>query len=214
MKITSIELQKRNHERVELYIDGEPRLVIAAEIAAREGLRPAMQIDEADLARLEAEDLYWRAKDIALRFLAYRSRSEFEVGQRLRRDSFPDHVIERCVAELRERQLLNDAEFAEAFTRDRIRFRPSGPIRLRSELRARGIVGEEAERSIAEIFSEDPHVEIELARRALQKFPARTGEDPIRTRRRVYGFLGRRGFSAETIARVTAEWDGSDPIDP
>lgn len=214
MKITSVELQKRNHERVELYIDGEPRLVIAAEIAAREGLRPEMQIDEARLARLEEEDLYWRAKEVALRFLSYRSRSEFEVGQRLRRDSFPDDAIDRCIAELRERQLLNDAEFAHAFTRDRIRFRPSGPIRLRSELRARGIKGEEAERTIAEIFSEDSHAEVELARRALRKFPARSGEDPIRTRRRVYGYLGRRGFSGETIARVTAEWEGSEPIDP
>lgn len=207
MKITAIRQEDRTRDRVRLYIDGEPSLTLSAEAVLREGLRPDRVVDEPLLRRLESEDWIGRAREMALHLLALRARSEHEIRQRLRQRAFPAEAIDVCIAYLRERALLDDAEFARAFTRDRIRLRGSGPLRISAELRARGIEHAIVEQVISEAFHELEQSEIELARAASDRFARRPGESVARQRRRLSGFLARRGFSGETVAQIIEEWN-------
>ena len=47
--------------------------------------------------------------------------------------------------------------------------------------------------------------ELDLAREAVAKWSPRSGEDPQRARRRLYGFLARRGFGGDTVRQVIDE---------
>jgi regulatory protein len=80
------------------------------------------------------------AYELAVRYLARRARSCFEMRQYLSRKKFLDteiidSVIDRLVCE----GYLDDQAFARLFIRDRVRFKPKSRYAMGYELKARGI---------------------------------------------------------------------------
>lgn len=205
MKITAIEPQKHHPERANLYVDGEFRLALAQEIVFRYTLRSGDPITEARVRELEHEDLLWKARESALNLLSFRARSANELRRRLRQKGFTDEVVDACVSQLVERGMVDDTSFAEMFVRDRVRFRPRGSRRLVQELRAKGVDSETAADAIEEVMAREDVSELDLAREAVAKWSRRSAEDPQRARRRLYGFLVRRGFGGETVRQIMEE---------
>lgn len=207
MKITAIQPQKHHAERVNVHVDGEFRLALAQEIVLRAGLRTGDAVTEERLRELEQQDVQWKARDAALNLLSFRARTATELRRRLLQKEFTPEVADACVAELVERGLVDDGSFAESFVRDRVRFRPRGRRRLVQELRAKGVDAETAHDAIAEVMEVEEVSEVDLAREALGRWAPRPGEDRQRARRRLYGFLARRGFGAETIRTLMEEME-------
>lgn len=205
MKITAIEPQKHHAERVNVHVDGEFRFALAAELAYRAGLHRGDEITEARIAELEREDLLWKARESSLNLLSFRARTASELRRRLSRKEFPEEVVEACVADLVEKGMVDDSAFAESFVRDRVKFRPRGRRRLVQELRAKGVDAETAHEAIGEVMERQELSELDLAREVVAKWSRRAGEDPQRARRRLYGFLVRRGFGGETVRQILEE---------
>ncbi len=205
MIITKITPQKRKADRVDVHIDGEYRIALGAEISFAAGLCVGDAISEGRLAELETQDLRWKAREAALSLLSFRARSATELRRRLRQKEYPDEVIEACVSALEEKGLIDDASFAESFVRDRVRLRPRGPRRLMQELREKGVDGETAEAAVCDVLEDAGVSELELARKAAVRWKPRPGEDRRKAGNRLYGYLGRRGFSSEIIRAMMAE---------
>ena len=210
MLITAIKRQKKNSDRVNLYLDGEFAFALSVETALKAGLRRGQTIDEATRLELETEDAFCRAREAALVLLSHRARSERELRDRLLRRGYTPEVAERTLSNLRERGLLDDVAFAQAFARDRLRSRPSGRRRLVADLRGKGVSPEDAERALAEMSHESEESELDLARRALAKFPQRGGEDRAATKRRLYAYLARRGFGSGVTSALAREYFSGD----
>lgn len=207
MEITAIEAQKNHPERVDVQVDGEYRFTLAQELAFREGLRVGDPLSASRIRALEDADQLWMAREAALHLLSFRARTAVELRRRLHRKQFPVEVVDRCVAELVERRLVDDAGFAETYVRDRIRLRPRGRRRLVQELRAQGVDPETASEAIAEVMEHEEVSELDLAREAVNRWSPRPGEDRQRARHRLYGFLARRGFSGETVRELMEEME-------
>jgi regulatory protein len=205
MKITALEPQARNADRINVCVDGAYRLALPAELVYTLPLRVGDAVTNAQLERWEAQDQHWRAREAALNLLSYRPRAVAELQRRLREKGFEPDVCEGVVAELRERGLLDDNSFAEQFIRDRLRFRPRGPQLLLHELRTRGVDWETARATVDEVWQEEDVTEVDLARQAADRWTARAGETRLRARRRLFNFLARRGFSAESVREVVEE---------
>lgn len=205
MKITAMKPQRRNAERVNVHLDGEFRLALSREVVLRGGLRVGDEIDEARLKELEAEDLQWKAKQASLNLLSHRARSARELERRLARKDFPGDVASAAVEDLERMGLVDDAAFAESFVRDRVRLRPKGKRVLVQELRARGVDPDTAETAVGEVMAGEDVSELELARAAADRWKARAGEDRQSARRRLYGYLARRGFGSDAIREVLEE---------
>lgn len=205
MIITSIKSQKRNPNRVNVHIDGSFRLALGADVLLEAGLHVGDAVSTAELEGLERQDLAWKARDTALNLLSFRARSASELRLRLRRKEFPAEVVDSCVTSLIEKGLVDDSSFAESFVRDRVRLRPRGPTRLMQELREKGVDGETAEAAVAEIMDGEGVSEVDLARAAAASWRRRSGEDRRKAGNRLYGFLGRRGFSRDAIRIVMEE---------
>lgn len=199
MKITALKSQRRNRDRLNVHLDGEFRLALAGEVVLRRGLRVGVELTDADLRELEAEDLAWKARQASLSLLSYRPRTASELRRRLERKEFPEELAAATVEDLRSRGLVDDGAYAESFVRDRVRLRPRGKRRLVQELRAKGVDAETAAAAIAEVLEAEETSEAALARAAAEKWSPRPGEDPRSARRRLYGFLARRGFGADAI---------------
>jgi len=150
-----------------------------------------------------------RAREAALKLLTVRARSIGELRERLSRKAFDGEVCDRVVGDLQAAGLLDDAEFARLWADERVRLRPVGRRRLVAELRAKKVEPAVIEEVAAEVYEEHP--ETELARRALSRRTRSTGRDVSEgDRRRLEGFLLRRGFSYATVATVLKNPEGED----
>jgi regulatory protein len=205
MKITALQPQKHDPDRVSVFVDGEFRLGLAAEVALAASLRIGEVVDEARLAELEQRDRTWQAREAALRLLAVRPRSAAELARRLRMKGYGPDVAEEVIARLRELGMIDDAVFAGMLARDRVRLRPQGARKLASELRQKGVDEETARTAIRETLEGEETDERSLARRAAEKWRPRAGEEPDRARRRLHGYLARRGFDGEVIRDILDE---------
>jgi regulatory protein len=205
MKITALRRQKRNGQRVNLYLDGEYRLSLPREVALRARLGVGQEIDEAGIEALRASAIAWSTREGALRLLSFRPRTRRQLQERLGARGHPTEVVERVLNDLASSGLVDDVAFARAFVRERLRTRPRGRSVLLAELRARGVSPEAASAALDDVLSEEPANELDLARRAAAKFRRRAAEPVPAADRRLYGFLARRGFSSEAIMRIIAE---------
>jgi len=135
---------------------------------------------------------------VALKLLAVRSRSSHEVRQALDRRGYPPDEVAAVIARLTACRYLDDAEFARAWVTARAHRVAVGPARLARELRAKGIPDGKiaaALRTLAEDWSP-----AEAAGEAVRrKLKALAGLPPAVARRRLAGYLERRGFSPEII---------------
>lgn len=205
MRITALQPQQRSPDRVNLHVDGQFRLALAAELVLAEGLRVGDPLSDARLAALEELDQGWKAREAALSLIAFRPRSEAELLRRLREKGFAPEHAEAAAARMKELGMLDDASFAESFVRDRVRLKPHGKRRLQQELRRKGVDPATAGAAIEDVLDHEETSDLELARRAAAKWRPRTGEDPTAARRRLYGFLARRGFAGDAVMQVITE---------
>ena len=205
MKITALKPQQKDPDRINLHVDGEFRMGLSAEVVLAAGLRVGDVLTEARLAELERKDAAWKARESALSLLSFRARSRAELRRRLKEKGFEEEVAEEVVENLGNLGLVDDASFAEVFVRDRVRLRPQGKRRLVNELRSKGVDAETAHAAIGEVMEAEEASETELARRATARWKPRPGEDRNSARRRLHGFLARRGFGGDAIREVMGE---------
>ena len=133
----------------------------------------------------------------ALRLLARREHSEFELRYKLSERHFPDAVVDAVVTELADQGLLSDQRFAEAYARGRFE-RGYGPSRIGAELRERGISGDLTRQMLAELSAF--WVE-SAARQRSRRFGHRLPSDyPERAAQ--MRFVQQRGFTLDQIQAV------------
>ncbi|MDE0430853.1 MAG: RecX family transcriptional regulator [Caldilineaceae bacterium] len=201
--ITALRFQKRDKERVNLFLDGEYAFPLPAVEAAQ--LRIGQQLSEKELEELRAIDLRSRGYNRALRFLAVRPRSQLEVRRNLQAYRPKDgrrlsaSQIEWIIGGLRERQYLDDREFARFWIEQRNRFRPIAPRALRYELRQKGVDDSVAQVAIDELSDATSACEA-AARSRLYRWQEET--NPAHFRSKVGSFLQRRGFDWEVARDV------------
>jgi regulatory protein len=120
-----------------------------------------------------------------------------ELQQRLQRAGFPEALTGETCAALQAEGLLSDERFAESFVSSR-RSRGQGPVRIRAELRERGV----SEALIDSVLDpRDPDWE-ERLREVHQKRFAGDFPQTLNERARQQRFLSYRGFTAEQIRRL------------
>ncbi len=195
-QITALEVQARNKERVNVYLDGEYAFALPLIEAAR--LRRGQALTDAEIAELKARDAVATALDRAVRFLSYRPRSSSEVRRYLQDKGVEPPVINEVIARLERLGYVDDMAFARFWVQNRDEFRPRGPLALRQELKQKGIPAP----IIAQVLSEVDFAE--AAYRAAQAQAARwsnLGRQAMR--QKLYAFLARRGFPVETCRDVT-----------
>ncbi len=135
---------------------------------------------------------------LAIKLLAMRALSSEELRRRLARRGVPPEQISATVAKLIAARYLDDVEYARAWARSRAHRRSLGPTRLAQELRAKGLAEGDIAGALREAYTERGAREVAEAA-AMRRLPALQGLPPDVARRRLAGYLSRRGFAAEII---------------
>jgi regulatory protein len=195
-KITELRQQKRNKDRVSVFLDGTFAFGLTLEAAA--GLRVGQELSDAAIAQLQDRETMVRARQSAFRFVSYRPRSVAEVRRSLLNKEYDEVVVEAIVSDLVERDYLNDETFAKYWVEQRETFKPRSRLALRQELYEKGVPREIIRRAVRQVD------EVEAAERAAEKRAYRWSHYTEEAfREKMIAYLGRRGFNYTTAKKAT-----------
>lgn len=192
MEITKIESQKHRQNRYSIYIDGEFAIGVNEEVLLSLELRQGMEVPASLLEKIINAEKKRKVKEQALNLLSYRARSKKELTDRLQQKGAEIQCIDEVLANLESIGLVNDIEFAKLWVRERGKL--YGPFRLKSELFKKGVDREIIEKALNEFN------ELELAQNIAQRWlnSHKSLSNEV-IKRRLIGFLARRGISYNTI---------------
>jgi len=199
-KITALSVQKKNPNRVNIYLDGEFAFGVARITAA--WLKNGDELSDEKIVKLQAEDAREWAYQQALLYLSYRVRSEKEIQQNLKKHEVPEDVIEETLERLRQANLANDNEFAQTWVENRSAFHPRSRRALAMELRQKGLDDETVHSAISSV--DEDALAYEAAQKRLGRLKGLEWND---FRKKLSEFLARQGFPYSVIAPiVTRTW--------
>lgn len=196
--ITALTAQKKNQERVNVFLDGS--FAFGLPLATAVHLKIGQSLSPAKVEALQREDELDKVKQIAYRLISIRPRSVAEVKRHLDRKGYDEQLIETAVTHLIAVDLLNDESFARYWVEQRDTFKPRSQLAISQELFQKGVSRSTIEHVLSDVD------EISAARRAAAKkarlwanFPEK--EFGIKLGR----FLQARGFNYEIINQITNE---------
>ncbi|GAB4127001.1 MAG: RecX family transcriptional regulator [Roseiflexaceae bacterium] len=204
-KITALQAQAHDPQRVNVFIDGAFALGVSLTTITRERLYVGQALNSEEYERLVRAEQSDRAYQAALRILESRPRSAHEIRDRLQRKGFEPDLIDYALERLTDLGLINDAVFARYWIENRQLARPRGPAALRDELRRKGIDRDLISETLQdeELIGDPDQQALVLARSVVRKYA--NAADYAAFSRRLGGFLQRRGFHQGTIRPIVAQ---------
>ena len=205
MRITALEAQVNNPERVNVFVDGRFLLGASAAIVLQLGLHVGEALSQEQLEELRKEEAEQQAVDRAYNFLSYRPRSREEVRRYLLRKQTSPEIVEAALARLDRLDFVNDRAFAGFWIENREQFSPRSSRALKNELRTKGVDREVIDEMVDEELDEQRA--LLAGRKKALSLVHLPGMDYATFRTRLGSFLLRRGFGYEVATRtVKALW--------
>jgi len=197
-RITQLDPDPAHPGAVKVMVDGRPFCTVHQALVEGGGLVVGAEWDEISresAGRAADEEAAWRT---LLKALERRSFSVGEIRRRLTQKGHPPQAVDYAVDRAQGLRLLDDAAFAHQFVQSRAS-RGRGPARLRQDLRMRSVADQHIDAALRDQWPE-PESALELAaglaKRRLRQLSALPRD--VR-RRRLLGYLARRGFSGAQV---------------
>lgn len=138
-EITRIEEQKKDANRVSIFINGQFEFGISSKDAKRYGLQEGMKFSEEEYKELVSAIHLDKAKYKALDYISYQDRSEIEIVKKLQAYEYSDTVIQEVISFLKKYKYIDDANFAKKFTEYGLQFKRKSVKRIKYELYQKGV---------------------------------------------------------------------------
>lgn len=211
MTITSIDIQAKNKDRVNVHVDGKYRFSLDIFQIGELGVRVGRDYSEAELEAIERESVFGKVYGRALVWSLGRPHSERETRDYLYRTSRPkrrkdgslsegvasdvnDRVFERLV----EKGYINDQNFVRFWVENRNLTKGASRRKLEAELSAKGI-GREL---VAQALAGSGRSDDDELRKVIAKKAARYADE-----QKLVAYLLRQGFAYDDVKRALAHTD-------
>ena len=136
--ITKIEAQKKNTDRVNIYINDEFFMSVFTELVYTFNLKKGMEINKENLKTLLDDDMYIKAKNKALNILSKADQSEKKIKEKLSSE-FEEHTIEKVLDFLRNNKFIDDKLLAQKIVNTNINLNKCGKNKIKQNLYNKGI---------------------------------------------------------------------------
>lgn len=142
-----------------------------------------------------------RALSNAYALLRQRPRSEYEIRNRLKLKGYDEAVIGEVIGNLKKIGDIDDSKFARIWMESRMRMNPMGDVVLKHELKEKGVSDSIIEATLQAKGEKYDEYEVAFSM-AKERFERLKKLDRQKAMKRIYDFLGRRGFKYDNIRRV------------
>ena len=143
------------------------------------------------------------AYNYALNLLSARPYATKALHRKLIQKEYPAADAEDAIRRLVANGLLNDEKYAEQYARSKILSTGASKRRLTQDLYRKGIKGDVATAAIAQVIEDEEIDTSAVIEQVARKKLAQLGDlEPLVLRRRLFGFLARRGYDVDEIKAV------------
>lgn len=197
--ITKIEVQKKNQDRVNIYVNNEFFIAIYTELVYRFGLKKGIDIDEDKLKSLLKDEIYIKAKNKALNILSKSDQSEKKIREKLSYD-FEESIIDKVIIFLKNNNFINDDILAQKIVNTNINLNKCGINKIKQNLYIKGINKNSIDEALGDV---DYNIEFENAMYlAKKRYNRIKNEDKRKIYQKISQHLTYKGFNYDIIKRV------------
>jgi len=200
-KITKVETQKKNKNRVSIFIDDKYAFGIYYQTLMKYDLSLGMVIDENLKNEIIIDDEYSKALNDALHYLSYRNRTTFEVKEKLKEKEYMNVTIDQVIEELTKLNYIDDQGFAKEYIGFKIK--KMGQRKIRYKLESMGIDSAIIDQELMDYSNDDEYTA--AYKIASKKNDHYTNISYQKRYNRLSGLLNRRGFSYSVTKDVLSE---------
>lgn len=197
MELTAAEPRRKG--LVQLYIDGEEAVKVDMEVFLRSRLKPGDPLTDEELHRLILDSDARRANEKALYLLEHRNHSKKELTEKIARTAASREAAEAAAEHMEELGLVDDEAYAKSCAKEMFLRKRFGPLRVRQELRRKGIGGELADELVEYYRQYDEGRLIPENIQAVLEKKYWGWQSDEKIRRRAFAALQRLGYSYEEI---------------
>src|SRR5688572_26555713 len=190
MKITAIRQQQKRKDRYSVYVDEKYAFSLSESGLIESRLASGQELTPAELQDLKKVAGLDKAYGNALRYVAMRPRSEWELADYFRRKGIDEEAGKQITERLRNVGLLDDAAFARTWVSNRRLLKATSKRKLRLELKQKRVPEEIVDQVLAEDVTDERNVLRELIAKKRSRYP---------DRQKLMQYLARQGFSYDDI---------------
>lgn len=208
MKITAITAQQKDHNRVNVMVDGAYRFSLDIFQVGELGVKVGREYTEQELVELETESQFGKLYGRTLEYCMMRPHSAKEVrdylyrktrstktrsrrtGELVERPGVAQAVADRVYDRLVEKGYVDDERFAHYWVENRSQTKGASQRKLRLELRAKGVEGSLIDRLLRETERSDESEIQKVIAKKQRLYP---------DRQKFIQYLMRQGFMYDDI---------------
>ncbi|MDP4181030.1 MAG: regulatory protein RecX [Bacillota bacterium] len=205
MKIISIEKNKKNKDKITLYIDDKYYLSIPEEEYIRLNLYEREEITPEEFDYIKNQVNFRYAKSAAIKNLSLKYRCEKEVYDNLKNQGFEESDVIKTIDELKSMGYINDMIYAQKYIHDRTKLKPKSKRMLKFELKNKGVPEHIIDEAVDAMDIDEAIVAEGLVRKKFGKYDF-NDEKVIK---KVYYFLRHRGYNFEIIDGVIKKFNSN-----
>ncbi|MBQ2711548.1 MAG: RecX family transcriptional regulator [Clostridia bacterium] len=197
--ITDMQIQKNNKSRANVYIDGQFAMALEMLTVMKLGLKIGKEVSAEQLAKASFDSEKMVAFDKAVDYLSRGYKTQKQMHDYLVKKGFEKAVVDYVLYKLNDYGYVNDAHYAQLYVQQNVKNK--GDVRLRQELRQRGISAELVDSTVCT----DSDVALENAQALAQKY---LKNKPIDTKniQRLQRYLLGRGYCYEVVNSVVKDY--------
>lgn len=198
--ITKIELQKRNKDRVNVYINEEFSFACSAELIYTCSLSKDKEIDMGSLKEIIDKDNFIKCKSYALKIIERTYKTEKQIFDKLAQKEYDEKIINKTIDFLKEYKFIDDEKYTEAYIKDKLK--SQGKNRIKYALINRGI----SEALIKEKLSTlDKDIEENTALKLAEKkykVLIKNESDTRKIYKKLGDYLVRNGYDLDVVQNI------------
>lgn len=195
MRISAIKQQVKRADRYSIYVDEKYSFSLSDSALLESRLVTGQELTEAEVKELKQKSADDKVYSLALRYVALRSRSRYELETYLKRKDAPPPLIDTILGRLEGYGYVNDESFARNWVDNRRLLKPVSRRRLIMELKQKH-VSEEVIRIVLEddqTSDRDTLRELVARKRRQTKYQDDT---------KLLQYLARQGYGYDDIKSV------------
>ncbi len=202
MIITSIEVNKSVATMAVVYVDDTISFCLPQKRIKALDLYKGKDITPETLEFILNYEVLDAAKCSAVKYLAFKLRTSYEVEQKLSELGYNEETINKVIYCLIQIDYINDYKYAIKYINEKTKLQPKSMKMLSMELSYKGITDNTINNAFEEIQLDEDRIAFKLIEK---KFSKTTSFDE-KTLQKMRSFLANRGFNFQQISRVISKF--------
>ncbi len=198
--ITKIEIQKRNKNRINLYINDEFAFACSAELVYTHSITKGKSIDADYLNEIVKEDNYIKCKSSALKVIERTYKTESQLTSKLFEKGYDEKTVSMTVEFLKQYSFIDDEKYIQMYIKDKLKI--NGRNKIKYDLIRKGIIEQKIDEKLVCIDNSiERQVAFELAEKKY-KLLSKNENDYRKLRKKVGEFLIRKGYNSNIVSET------------